>query len=55
MYKLNFVLGNLMMIGAVVAIETDRMSHSDGMVLIVIGSIAAVYSAYKLNDGYGEE
>jgi hypothetical protein len=52
MNKLNLVLGSLMMMGAVGAIETDSMPLSNAMVFIVIGSIAAVYSAYKLNEEY---
>tara|TARA_R110000851_G_scaffold216443_1_gene369378 strand:- start:456 stop:617 length:162 start_codon:yes stop_codon:yes gene_type:complete len=52
MNKLNLVLGSLMMMGAVGAIETGSMPLSTAMVFGVIGSIAAVYSAYKLNEEY---
>ena len=52
MNKLNLVLGSLMMMGAVGAIETGSMSLSTAMVFGVIASIAAVYSAYKLNEEY---
>jgi len=52
MNKLNLVLGSLMMMGAVGAIETDSMPLSTAIVFGVIGSIAAVYSAYKLNEEY---
>tara|TARA_B110000977_G_C10858973_1_gene408935 strand:- start:448 stop:606 length:159 start_codon:yes stop_codon:yes gene_type:complete len=52
MNKLNLILGSLMMISAVGAIETDSMPLSTAMLFGVIGSIAAVYSAYKLNEEY---